>query len=532
MSSQTSTARKAYDPSQTQRWQTLSLAYLLERKGLDLDRTALVFEQEFRTYGQMRTYSRRIANALRAAGIEDLDRVALLSSNRLEFLEIEVGISAARAIMVPLNWRLRRPELVNLLNRSGCRAIFVEDRFAETVQDIVQAGDVPSLDTVIAIGDVDGLERYEDWCAASTEEAPDHGGCLDDPHEIIFTSGTTGDPKGAIWTNGTVLWNSIQQVMDYGLRPAHSTYAVIDLYYIGGRHDFTWPVLHQGGTVHIRRSSNFDAGTIIDYVVDHQITHVLWVPTMLYDILRLPGLAERDTSNLKMIMSGGAPLPRSTIEAASELFPQSHFIQVYGLTEGGGTVSFVPPDVAHEKVGSCGRPSMHNDIRVVDLDDKDCPPGTAGEILVKGPAVTAGYWDQLKLTAQIIQDGWLHTGDVGYFDEDGFLYISGRLKDMIISGGMNIYPAEIEDVLHSHPAVSDVAVIGEPDERWGERVVAVIQRLPGHELTKDEVVAYCSERLASYKKPTTVRFVDDLPRTASGKLQKFKLRAGSNEQQR
>lgn len=512
------------DPSGVARWSTLTVPYLVERAGVEPDKPALVFEDAERTYGELRDRSRRVANSLIELGIEPMDRVAVLCQNRLEFIEIEVGIAGAQAIMVPLNWRLQGEELRNLLHRSEARAAFVEDQYLQTIAALRAAGELPQLDTVIAVPTGDADASYEELCAAASPEPPAREGRMEDPHEIIYTSGTTGEPKGVVWSNGTVIWNSIQQVIDYKLRPEDSTYAVIDLYYIGGRHDFTWPVLHQGGTVHVKPSGGWEAREVIEYAARHRISHILWVPTMLFDILRLPDLADFDLSGLRAIMCGGAPVSASVTEQAQEAFPSADFIQVYGLTEGGGNVTIIPPEYARSKAGSAGKASMHNEIRVVDDSGADQPPGETGEILVRGPAVTAGYWDAPDLTASVIVDGWLHTGDMGYFDEEGFLFVSGRKKDMIISGGMNIFPAEIEDVLRQHPTVLDAAVIGIPDERWGERVCAVIEAETEAEIDEAELIEFCKERMASYRKPSIIRVVDELPRTASGKAQKFLLR--------
>jgi fatty-acyl-CoA synthase len=512
------------DLSQAPRWNSLTVPHLVERAGLDLDKTAIVFEDQSRTYGELRSASRKVANSLLGMGIERGERVALLSTNRLEFMEIEVGIAAARAIMVPLNWRLRSQELANLLNRSAARAIFVEDRFLGTILELRRSGAVPSLRIVI------GLEQdacdlsYEEILASSPEDPPSRTGSMTDPHEIIFTSGTTGQPKGVVWTDGTVLWNSLQQVIDFQLGPQHSSYAIIDQYYIGGRHDFTWPVLHQGGTVHVKPSSGFDAGEVVRYVADHRITHVLWVPTMLYEILRLPDLDSYDLSALRMIMCGGQPVSASSTIRAQEAFPATDFIQVYGLTEGGGTVTHIRPSDARRKPGSAGKPSMHVELRLVDGNGFDVPQGFDGEVWLRAPSVTAGYWADPELTAEQITGGWLHTGDMGRFDAEGFLYISGRKTDMIISGGMNIFPSEIESVLCEHPAVGDAAVIGLLDEKWGETVCAVVEAADGMVVDPDELIEYCKGRLASYKKPTSVEVVDELPRTAAGKPQKFLLR--------
>lgn len=512
------------DLGQAARWNTLALPHLIERGGLDLDKRAVVFEDTARTYGELRTYSRRVANALIGLGIERGDRVALLTTNRLEFMEIELGISAARGIMVPLNWRLRAGELANLLRRSGARAIFVEDRFLPTILELRRSGELPALRTVI------GLERgsadlsYEEILHSGADDPPSRTGQMAEPHEIIFTSGTTGQPKGVVWSDGTVLWNSLQQVIDFQLGPEHASYAVIDLYYIGGRHDFTWPILHQGGTVHVKPSSGFDAREVVAYVAAHRITHVLWVPTMLYEILRLPDLADFDLTALKMIMCGGQPVSVATTERAQQAFPTTDFIQVYGLTEGGGTVTYVRPADARRKPGSAGQPSMHVELRLADNAGHDVAQGEDGEILIRAPSVTAGYWEDPEMTRRLVVDGWLHTGDMGRMDADGFLYVSGRKGDMIISGGMNIFPSEIEDVLREHPSVGDVAVIGLLDEKWGETVCAVVVPAPGATVEERVLIDFCSERLASYKKPTSVRVVADMPRTAGGKPKKFLLR--------
>jgi fatty-acyl-CoA synthase len=515
------------DTSAPPPWDGLNLTYLAERTGTDPAHPAVVCGEVTRTYGELRDRYRRVANALLTRGIERMDRVGISTRNRAEYIEVELGISGAAAIMVALSWRLAAAERVNLLARSGARAAFLEDRFVADVAEARAAGDLPDLSLIVSFGPADGADiTYEELSAGASAELPAvEPPRFGDPHEIIYTSGTTGNPKGVVWAHGTVMWNSIQQVMDYNLRPDHSTYVALDLNYIGGRHDYTFALLHQGGTVHVRPSGGFDAGQIVDYLVRERISHVLWVPTMLYDVLRVPGLSEMDTSALEMIMCGGAPLSRETIVEAQEAFPHTRFVQVFGLTEGGGTTTFVPPAYLRDKVGSAGKASMHNEIRIVDaLDGTPLPAGETGEILVHGPAVTLGYWGNPAATAETVRDGWLHTGDLGYLDEEGFLFVAGRKKDMIISGGMNIYPSEVEGVLRTHPAVHDVAVIGLPHERWGEQVCAVIVPAPGATVDDAEIIAYCKERLASFKKPQVVRTVEEFPLTISGKVQKFVLR--------
>lgn len=508
-------------------WAGLNLTYLAERTGTDPAHPAVVCEDVTRTYGELRDRYRRVANALVAHGITRMDRVGITTTNRVEYFEVELGISGAAAIMVALSWRLAPAERIGLLARSGTRAVFAEDRFVPELAAARAAGALPALELIVSFGAENGMDvEYDALCAASSGDRPTvEPPGFADPHEIIYTSGTTGDPKGVVWAHGTVMWNSIQQVMDYNLRPDHANYVALDLNYIGGRHDFTFALLHQGGTVHIRRSGGFSATEALAYLVEHRISQVLWVPTMIYDVLRVPGLSELDTSALEMIMCGGAPLSRETIVDAQAKFPHTRFVQVFGLTEGGGTTTFVPPAYLTSKLGSAGKASMHNEIRIADaLDGTPLPAGETGEILVRGPAVTLGYWDNPKATAAAVQNGWLHTGDLGYLDEDGFLFVAGRKKDVIISGGMNIYPSEVEAVLRTHPAVHDVAVIGLPHERWGELVCAVIVPAPDATVDEADVIAFCKERLASFKKPSVVHTVSAFPLTISGKVQKFVLR--------
>lgn len=507
-----------------QRWRRLAVPYLFERDGVDPQHPALVFQGRIRTYRELRNRMRAVGHALIARGIAPLERVALLSRNRLEYFEIEAGIAAACAIMVPLNWRLRPSELSAILRRSGAAAIFVDSTLLPCIRDLQRQGEAPDLRLVIALDGEGGDVSYEFILIDSPVTPVRREPRFEDPHEIIFTSGTTGRPKGVVWSNGGLVFNSLQQVIDFRIGPESVTHTSIDLYYIGGRHDLTWATLHVGGTVHIKESSGFDAEEVLRYVCEHRVSHVLWVPTMIYEMLRVPEPERFDTSHLRLIMCGGQPLSADIARAVQKRFPKSAFVQVYGLTEGGGSVTFVPDWALHSKPGSAGRPSIHAAIRIVDDQGNDVPSNIDGEIWVRAPSMTAGYWDEPALTREMLADDWLRTGDVGRLDEDGFLYVTGRKKDMIISGGMNIYPSEIEDVLRQHPAVGDVAVIGIPHEKWGEQVCAVVELRMDHQADEAELIAFCTQRLASYKKPTTVRFIDVMPRTATGKQQKYQLR--------
>jgi len=514
------------DLADAQRWRTLSLPQVIERGAADGERAAIVCAGAVRTWREMREQSRRIGNALVGLGIEAADRVALLAKNRLEYLEIETGIAAACAIMVPVNWRLRSGEIASILSRSGAVAIVVDADAAPTVRALRREGRLPLIRTVVLLDGEAGDDEidYRALVDGASSTAVARTPRFDDPHEILYTSGTTGDPKGAVWTNGGLFFNAIQQVIDFRMGPESSTFAMIDLFYVGGRHDLTWAALHAGGTVHVKPSGGFDARTALAYVCEHRISHVLWVPTMIYDILRVPDLERFDTLALRMIMCGGQVLSAEAVRRMQAAFPHTDFVQVYGLTEGGGSVTCMPPHMTAVKPGSSGRASFDAAIRIVGDSGDDLPAGSDGEILVRAPSVIAGYWDDAALTAQHIVDDWLHTGDVGRLDDDGYLYVTGRKKDLIKCGGMNVAPAEIEDVLRAHPAVLDAAVIGIPHEKWGEQVCAVVELRPAAAASERELIEHCAAQLASFKKPAVVHFIDGLPRTASGKPLKFILR--------
>ena len=507
-------------------WSRLNVIKMIDRPGIESHQVAVVCEEKVRTYGDLRDRYRRVASALVDLGLESMARVGVTMTNRVEYFEVEMGITGANAIMVALSWRLSGTERIFLLARSRAQAVIAEDRFVEPIAEARRRGELPDLRWIIALGEVAGADfDYEELCAQGSGqvlETPQPS--LNDPHEIIYTSGTTGQAKGVLWANGTVIWNSLQQIIDFGIRPWHGNYVTLDLNYIGGRHDFTLAMLHQGGTVHLRSSGGFDAQQVVEYVSEHGISHVLWVPTMLYEILKVPHLAELDLSHLEVIMCGGSPLTREMIGEMQAAFPGIDFMQVYGLTEGGGTTSFVPSQFLTTKVGSAGRASMHNEIRIVNEDNQDCDPEIVGEIAIQGPAVSPGYWDNEVATNEAFRDGWLFTGDLGYLDEDGFLYIAGRKKDMIITGGMNVYPTEVEHVLLQHPAIADVAVIGVPDPKWGENICAVVVMERDVQLDEGDVIAFCREHLAGFKKPTRFVTVEELPRTMAGKVQKYVLR--------
>lgn len=506
-------------------WDRLHLRDLLERAPAERGKTVLVMGEQRLTYGHLATRADRVAgNLAHKFAVGRGDRVAVSCRNRVEYFEIETGIGSLGAIMVALSWRYAAQERIDLLARSGAKVAIVDSDLASPIEAAWMAGRLPQLQSLVTFDPAaPGGRTYAELLTEGPASPLEDRG-LADPHEIIFTSGTTGTPKGAVWSTGAVVWNAIQQAMDYRITSQSSTYVAFDLNYIGGRHQFVWAVLQQGGTVHLKESGGFDPVAVLDYVTRHRISHVLWVPTMLYDVLATQAVGNTDTSGLQMIMCGGSPLSGDLLRRATAAFHSTDVVQVFGLTEGGGTVSFVPGDRLADKIGSAGRASLHNRLRVVDEAGHPCDPGATGEIQVQGPTMTLGYWDDPEATDALFSDGWLNTGDLGHLDKDGYLTISGRRKELIISGGMNIFPSEVEDVLTRHPAVRAAAVIGLPDDRWGEVVCAVVEPEPGMDPTPDDLVAHCREHLAGHKKPRVVHVVPELPRTMSGKVRKQALR--------
>jgi fatty-acyl-CoA synthase len=504
----------------------LNVSYLVKREGLKPDKTAIEFEGESLTYKELRDRSMKFANSLYDLGVRKGDRVVVLLRNCLEFWEINFGIYETGAIVVPLNSRLSPQEIAHLVEHAKPKVIVFGKEQVEQISYSLK----DNKETIpVYLGDDTILEipnskKYSSILYAAKIEPLDVPISANDPAEIIYTSGTTGFPKGAVWTHGTVLWNSIQQCMDYHITRDDSVYVLLGLNYIGGRHDFTLPVFHQGGTVHIRRIGEFEINETVKYIEKHKISLILFVPVMLHDLHRKVQFLNKKLKSLRMIMCGGAPVPISIIEKTMKVCPQVDFIQVYGSTEVGGTVTALEKEESIRKIGSCGKPTIHNLISIVDENENPVKTGQTGEIIVKGPSVIKEYWNNPQTTRRSIKKGWFFTGDLGRFDEDKFLYVVGRKKDMIISGGMNIYPEEIEVTLRKHPSIQDCAIIGVPDERWGESILAIVQPVEDKTITEQDVIAYCREYLGSYKKPKKVTFVPTLPRTQSGKIQKFILR--------
>jgi acyl-CoA synthetase (AMP-forming)/AMP-acid ligase II len=465
------------------------------------------------TFAELARRSARAAAVLRSRGVKLGDRVGVLLPNSLEWLETFFGAALLGAVVVPLNWRLAADDLDAICEHAGVSQLIADPGLAPAERLMAR----PAGRRAVAV---------EDWADAIVSAAADPlealgepRGSDDDPLLIIYTSGTTGRPKGAVHTHRTWYWAAGTVGASADIRPGDRALVVAPMYHVGGLVMSTLHAQLGVATVCLRA---FDAVEMPHLIREERIAHFLCVPTMLSVIRQHETFASADFSSVRWCYSVGAPTPAALIR---DFHARGVPVQLaYGLTETGGPATVVPPDAILTKLGSVGVPFFHTDVRVAGTDGASARPGEAGEVLVRAPHVVTGYWQNLEATADAIRDGWLHTGDIGRLDEDGFLYLVDRKHDMIISGGENVYPTEIERALLEHADVADVVVLGVPDERWGETVCAAVQPRPGRTITQEAMVAHCRTRLAGYKIPKRIVFVDAIPRTATGKALRRELR--------
>jgi fatty-acyl-CoA synthase len=480
------------------------------------ERTALHFEGRDWTYGQMQGEIEGAASRLAALGVAKGDRVAFLGHNQPMFLFAMFACARLGAIFVPLNFRLTGAELAFMIGDSGACALIVDETHRPTI--------APQLPSLSSLRCVLAAEQPALWLAGEAPAAPQVAASENDVAVIMYTSGTTGRPKGAMLTHGNIWWNNASGMHTLDVLGDDVTLVAAPIFHIGGLNVTTLTALQKGALVVLHRT--FDPGRALADIAAHRATSMFGVPAMFLFMAHHPAFATADLSSLRLLIVGGAPCPLPLLK--TYLGRGVSMQQGYGLTETSPMVSFLAPEYALTKVGSSGRTPMFVDVRIVaSSGEVVTTPGAQGEILVRGPNVFKGYWGLAEATAKAIdRDGWFHTGDAGFLDEQGFLTISDRIKDMIITGGENVYPAEVESELMRHPAIAEVGVIGEPDAHWGERIVAVAALKPGAALTLEELREFAGERLAGYKLPRRLELVSALPRNATGKILKYQLRQG------
>jgi fatty-acyl-CoA synthase len=479
---------------------------------------ALVHPERSLDYAELHRRCTRLAHALRGLGVRRGDRVGYLGPNHPAFLETLFAVGQLGAVLVPLNIRLAAPELLHQLTDSGTSVLVHAPECAAQVAAL--RADAPVRDWVSLRGADAEDAGYEELIARADETSLDEPVGLDELCMIMYTSGTTGRAKGAELTHGNLTWNSVNVLVDTDLAGDEVTLVSAPLFHTAALNMTCLPTLLKGGTVVLEQS--FDPARTLEMIERQGVTVLFGVPAMYDAIAAHPRFAAADLSSVRSLLCGGAPVPTSTIRTYQAR--GLSFIQGYGMTEASPGVLLLDREHALAKTGSAGVPHFFTDARLAGLDGEQAAPGEPGEVAVQGPNVARGYWGLPDATAQSFRGGWFHTGDLAVADEDGYVTIVDRLKDMIISGGENIYPAEVENALYDHPAVAECAVVGVPDDKWGEVPRAYVVLAPGQAATEEQLLGSLLGRLAKYKIPKSVVFTGSLPRNAGGKVLKAQLR--------
>jgi O-succinylbenzoate-CoA ligase len=486
------------------------------------------FERQRRfSFEELNNRCNRTANALLERGVKPGDRVATLLKNGIEFIESYYAAAKIGAILVPVNWRLVANEITYILNDTGADTLIFDADFDDTVAQ-VQRDEHTSLNRYVRVNAIASqsplpafAEDYDTITHAASTDEPPIGAGDDDLLFIMYTSGTTGKPKGVMQSHNTVLWAHFTTMSTSDMRGDDRFLLPMPMFHVGCLVPVS-QLVHRGATGIVMR--DIDLTGMFKAIDQEQVTTTMSVPALLQMMLAVPDREQYDMSSLRWIATGASPVPVSLLNSYQDIGIVIY--QAYGLTESCGPGTLLLPGEGESKVGSCGKPQMHTEAKVVNDQGEDVLPdsGEVGELIMAGPHMMLGYWNNPEATAEALKDGWLYTGDLCTIDADGFITICDRKKDMIISGGENIYPAELENVLAGCPEIQEAAVIGVKSSKWGETPLAIVVAAPGASPAADALEAYCREQLAGYKVPQLYEFVDSLPRNASGKLLKQKLR--------
>ena len=488
------------------------------------DATALVFGTRRQSYAALNRKACRLANAMRQLGIGRGDRVVSLCNNTAHFFEIFFAAAKLGAIFVPLNFRLAPREIIDILDGCRPRLMFLGSSLARVLPELHASAVCP--ERVVEIGDQPDLDspEYEAWLQPFAADEPEIAVAAAEPQLLVHSSGTTGRPKGAIWTHLTTLASSQVKIIDFRLTRHDVTAVFGPLFHVGPLMDLAVPVLLCGGTVVVAATTGFDPARVMRTIADERVTVVTIYPTMWRRVLGLADIEDYDSSSLRLLFTGGEPIPLPVLRGIYRRFPGAGFVNTYGSTEGGPITTFLAPEDAVRKIGSVGKPAFGVEVRIANDEGGALGPGEAGELLVRSAFVCAGYWEKPDETAAVMRGGWWHTNDLAWRDDEGFIWIGGRKTEMIISGAENIYPVQIEQVIAGLDPVAEVAVVGVPDDEWGEAVAAFVVLRPGAALDADAITAHCRRNLAGYKRPRHIRFIDELPRTTVNKVAKTVLR--------
>ena len=480
-------------------------------------KTAVHFEGRDLSYGEMDARVSRLAAMLSGQlGVAKGDRVAHLGYNSPELLELLFACARLGAMLVPLNWRLAPPEHARILQDCDPRAILAEPDFFEHLNSI--SDQIPGV-TLVAYGETAGWRSYGDLLTAAGTDAG--GGEMDDPVTIVYTSGTTGRPKGTLLTQEALFYNAVNAIAAHDITQADHGLTVLPMFHVGGMNIHTTPSIHAGATTTIQ--ARFDPGRTLAAIAVRKPSIFLAVPAMALALMAHADWAKTDLSCLRLAGIGSSAVPAAVLRGFMDRgVPPT---QVYGLTESAPMAICLPLGDVETKAGSCGKPVLHTRARIVDDNGAAVATGAAGEILLAGRNLFREYWRNEAGTTEAFSGEWFHTGDIGHQDADGYFYVDERKKDVVISGGENIYPAELENILADCPELAESTVIGRPDERWGEIPVACVVRRPGGDIAAMDILALFEGRLARFKHPRRVFFLETLPRNAMGKVEKFTLRA-------
>jgi len=499
------------------------LARNLPSQGAESGRVALVFMNREHTFEEIDARAESLATGLLAQGFAKGDRVCILAKNRAEWFELLFALAKIGGVIVPVNYLLKPKEARHIVEDSGAVWFIGEDTLWPTVDGFRK--DATSHIRYISLGEdqADAIS-YESLCVSSGTPRPHVDVSPDDLVLLQYTSGTTGFPKGAMHTHSTILWNTIHQISDFSITRDDVHLVIPAMCWAAGFHSFTLAVMWAGGRIILNPSRNFDAHDFGATVTQHGVTKTILVPSVLRRVLDTDAIESHDLSSLNLVLSGGEPVPVEAIEEWNRRVPTCFLLQGYGMGEFPTLMLYLAPEDAVRKAGAAGKPCLVAQIRIVDESFDDVPVGQVGEIVVLSPACTVGYYGKPEATAQTFVNGWMRTGDLAVVDDEGYVHVSGRAKEMIISGGLNVYPAEVERVLLTADGVLEAAVVGEPDEKWGEIIHAFVVPKAGVTVEAKALESLCSDELANFKVPRrwTIR-EEPLPRTTSGKIQRHVL---------
>ena len=506
--------------------------FLLISSSICPDREAIIFEGNRWSFSDLADRSNRLANALAGMGVGQGDKVGMLQVNCNECIEVYFATAKLGATYVPLNFRARAEELEFMINFSEASALFLGQRYVKMLNSMREQ--IPGMKNFVSVeGPAEGMLDYESVIAEADPEEVFTDIDDNDTSILMFTAGTTGQPKGVMLTHDNLATYVLNNVSPADPDIEEKNILTVPLYHIAGM-QAVLAAVYGGRTLVVQRQ--FDPSDWMSLVETESVTRAMMVPTMLKQLMEHEEFPKRNLSSLQVITYGAAPMPVEVITKAIEVFPGTRFINAFGQTESASTITMLTPEdhviegtpgeraIKLKRLGSIGRALGDTEVKIFDEDGSEQPVDEVGEIVARGPRVMKGYWKAEEATNSTIRNGWLYTGDIGYMDEAGYIFLSGRAKDIIIRAGENISPEQVEATLHSHPAIDEAAVIGVPDPQWGEKVRAIVALKAGAQATEADIIEHCRGQLASFKKPESVIFVDSLPRNPLGKVLKRVLR--------